>query len=301
MKLILVCVYIFISCIAILIISFIHERKVFTGSAFENEENKDIIDIISNFRRERLGAKPWNMKYETYSTIGTICSVVLAVVGYLYGSILYAIIAAIIGQLIPEFIVRIQSSAQKHRFEERYARSLRQLSAGLKSGLSLSQSIEDVCRSPFVHDDVRREFKRLSADLKLGIPVQEAFDKFYERVKFGDAADVAIAISMQSKVGGREGAVIETIAKNIGDRMMLRKEINSMFAGTNVTVTILDILPFGVIAFLFIGAQEFMSVYFTSTLLMLLLIALLGVMCIGSFIIHKMISKMKRDCGVEEE
>lgn len=298
---ILVSIYIFIACIALLVIMRIRSRNVFTGSALENTQNEDFIDKISNFRRKQLSAKPWNMKYETYIAIGTVCSIVFAVTGFLYGGVTYAVIAAVIGQLVPELIVRIQASAQQRRFEERYARSLRQLSACLKSGMSLPQAIEDVCQSPFVHDDVRKEFKQLSAELKLGIPIKEAFDNFYKRVQFSDAADVAIAIGMQANVGGREGAVIETIAKNIGDRMMLRKEIGSMFAGSNVTVTVLDILPFGVVGFLFIGASDFMKIYFSSMGMLALLIGLLVFMGIGSVITHNLITRMRRECGVEEK
>lgn len=299
-RIILICIYIFIFCIALLIIAKIRSRTVFTGSAIDDAQNRDFINDISDFRRKRLAASPWNMQYETYIAIGTVSSIILAIIGYLYSGVPAAVIAAVIGQLVPELIVRVQSASQKQKFEERYARSLRQLSAALKSGMTLPLAIEDVCHSPFVHDDVRKEFQQLSADLKLGVSIQDAFDNFYKRVKFEDAQDVSIAIGMQAKVGGREGAVVETIARNIGDRMMLRKEISSMFAGTSVTVTVLDILPFGVVAFLFLGASDFMSMYLESMSMFMVLIGLLVFMGIGSIVTHNMISKMKRDCGVSK-
>lgn len=239
------------------------------------------------------------MNFDTYVSIGVFCGIVFSALFYVTKGIVIGILAGLVGFSIPEMVVRIQSAAQKQKFEERYARSLRQLSSALKSGLSLHQAIEDVCSSPFVHDDVKKEFQQLSAEVKLGVPIQEGFQHFADRVGFADAQDVAIAINMQTKVGGREGAVIESIAQNIGDRMMLRKEINSMFAGSNVTVTVLDVLPFGIVGFLVFGASTFMHIYFESTGMFLLFLGLIGVMFIGSVITHSMIKNMKRACGVQ--
>lgn len=299
MKFLLIGIYVFITCIAILAIDRIRSRHYSSGSVIEETHSTDFIDTLSQRKRKQLEAQPWNMKYETYTAIAAICGVLFAVTGYLYRDIVFGIIAGVIGVLIPEIVVRVQAASQKQRFEERYARSLRQLSAGLKSGMSLHQAIEDVAHSPFVHDDVRVEYQQLSADLKLGIPLQDAFRRFYERVKSGDAEDVAIAVAMQAKTGGREGVVIENIAKNIGDRMMLRKEINSMFAGSNTTIVVLDIVPFATIAFMVFGASEFMHAYFESMGMFLIFVGLLTFMLIGSFVTRAMVSKMRKESGVK--
>lgn len=299
MKTVLFGVYALIICAAVFAIIKIRDRHFAAGSSIEEAQNRDFITDISQYKQKKLASQPWNMKYETYTAIGTICAILFSVVGYLFSGMPYCVFGALVGFLVPEAIVRIQAASQKQKFEERYARSLRQLSAGLKSGQSLHQAIEDVCHSPFVHDDIRKEFQQLTADLKLGVSLEDAFHRFADHVGCADAEDVAIAISMQSKVGGQEGAVIETIAKNISDRMMLRKEVNSMFAGSSVTVTILDIVPFAIVLFLIFGASEFMGIYFRSTTMFILFLAMLALMGIGSIVTHSMIQKMKRECGVQ--
>lgn len=294
-KIVLLGIYALITCIAILAITYIRKHNVIIP-----EEHKDIdfIETLINYKKKSLSEQPWNMNFDTYVSIGTFFGVVLSALFYVTKGLPMGVLAGIVGFLIPELIVKIQSAAQKQKFEERYARSLRQLSAALKSGLSLHQAIEDVCSSPFVHDDIKKEYQQLSAEVKLGIPIQDGFQYFADRVGFADAQDVAIAVGMQTKVGGREGAVIESVAQNISDRMMLRKEINSMFAGSNVTVTVLDVLPLAIVTFLVFGAQTFMHLYFESVGMLLLFGALVGIMIIGSFVTHSMIRKMKRECGV---
>jgi len=289
----------FICCIAIIVIMLIRRKKVSDDSAIGAVQNTDFIDVIANYKRAELAKNPWNMSFETYQAIGTTCAILFSVTVYvLTSSVLYGVLAAIVGLLIPELLVKLQNSKQRTNFEERYARALRQLAAGLKSGLSIHQAVEDVANSPFVHDRIKKEFQQLSAELKLSVPIQQAFENFALRVKCQDALDVAIAIKVQTRVGGREAEVVEGIAKNISDRLMLRKEINSMFAGSNATIMVMDILPFAVVAFLFVAAPGYMAPYYASTLLMVILVALLAFMGIGSIVIHKLVDKMRRDCGI---
>lgn len=299
MKLIFLGVYGFIVCMIVLALMIVRGKKFTPGSALDEAQSKDFLNIIGDYKRASLARHPWNMQYEVYKTIATVCSIIFAVLAYITSeNLFYALIAAIAGMLVPEFVVRFQASKQRSAFEERYARGLRQLAASLKSGLSIHQAIEDVCKSPFVHDDVRREFQQLDADLKLGIPIKEGFERFANRVDSIDAKDVAIAIGMQASIGGREAQVVETIAKNISDRLMLRKEVNSMFAGSSGTIFFLDVTPFAIIAFMLMYARSFMQPYFDSPTLMLVLVGLLAFMGVGSIVIHKVVKNMRKEFGL---
>lgn len=300
MKLILFGIYGLIVCLAILVIMKLREKRFSSGSVIDEAQNRDFLDDFADAKRNSLAQSPWNMSYETYVTIGVVSTIILAVLAYvLYANLIITIIAAVIGLFVPEAIVQMQARSRKSHFEERYARGLRQLSAGLKSGMSLHQAINDVSHSPFVHETVRREFRQLDADLKLGIPIKDAFERFADRVKCQDAYDVAIAISMQLKVGGREAEVVETVARNISDRLMLRKEVSSLFAGSNMTVWALDIIPFAIVAFLFLFSPQYVAPYFESLELQIMLVTLLIFMSIGTVFTHKLIIKMRKECGIQ--
>lgn len=299
MKLVFLGVYGFIVCMVVLALIVVRGKKFIPGSAMDEAQSKDFFNVIGDFKRRSLEKQPWNMQYEVYKTIATVCSIIFAVLAYITSAnLFYTVVAAAAGMLIPEFIVHFQSSKQRSAFEERYARGLRQFAASLKSGLSIHQAIADVCKSPFVHDDVRREFQQLDADLKLGVPIKEGFERFAKRVDCIDAKDVAIAIGMQASTGGREAQVVETIAKNISDRLMLRKEVNSMFAGSSGTIFFLDVIPFAIIAFMMMYARAFMQPYFESTTLMLVLIGLLVFMGVGSIFIHRVVKNMRKEFGL---
>lgn len=288
-----------ILCIAFLIIDHIHTTKKFSNSVLEQSEAEDFLDVIAKYKQRDLASKPWSMSYSTYKTIAVISAIILAVLGYLITQkILISIIVSTAGLLVPETIIYLQSSKSQTHYEERYAIGLRQLVAGLKTGLSIQQSVSDVCTSPFVHDSIKDEFRQIDADLKLGITIQEAFQRFANRVQNKDAEDVAIAINMQMRVGGKEAKVIESIAQNISNRIMLRKEINSLFAGANMTVLAMDVVPFAVIALMYFLAPNYLNPFFDSVILTILFIALLVFMGIGSIVIHRYVRQFRKGCGI---
>lgn len=290
----------FVTCIAVLIIMLI--RKPSKIQEMEQIQEEDFISDIAHFQKKRLSQKPWNMSFQMYTTIGVVSAVVLGIIVYIItDNLIFTLLSIVCGFAIPELVLTAQNSKQKSLFEERYARGLKQLASALKSGLTIHQAVTEVANSPFVHDQIRKEFYQLDSDLKLGISISEAFRRFAERVKSQDAADVSMAITMQSKVGGKEAQVVETIAQNISNRIMLRKEVKSMFAGSNSTIVIMDIMPIIFLLFVFIGSDIYINIFFSSPLLTIVFFFLLAVILAGSIYIHIKVNKMKKDCGIGTE
>lgn len=298
LKYIVACVVVLVFCIAgIIIINLRNAKKPLVGVA--EEEQEDFITHFISKKKSALARKPWIMSYNVYKLIATISAIIFAVLTFVLSrSFLFTVIAAALGTLVPEGIIMFQAQKQKSEFEDRYCTSLRQLVACLKSGMSIQQAVSDVCESPFVHDMIRKEYRQIDADIKLGITVQEAFQRFANRVDSEDAKDVAIAIAMQSDVGGREAETLESIAKNISSRMSLRKEITSMFAGSKMTVLSMDFVPFAIILFLYYFAPSYLEPFFKSTMMLVIFIALIVYMAIGSVVIHKIVDKMRKECGI---
>lgn len=294
LKHIILCTVIVVFCIAFIVIWSIRQKKKLSESILETEENADFIDRFETKKAKELEAKPWAMKYGTYKIIVVFCAVIFAVIGYFIGGPFWMVLLGACGLIIPEIIIYLQGAKQQTAYEERYATGLRQLVAGLKSGLSIQQAVADVCSSPFVHDSIKEEFRMIDADLKLGIPIGDAFERFAEQVHFQDAEDVSIAIKMQERIGGREAETIESIAQNISNRLMLRKEIKSMFAGSNATVMAMDVIPFGVVLLIYFLAPSYLEPFFASTAMLIVFIGLLISMGIGSIVIHKSVNSIRK-------
>lgn len=295
--LISLCVSGIVFCIGLIILTIQRNKKMLTSSINEDAE-KDFLEKISEKRKNKLKERPWGLSYRSYTLIASGGALFLGILCYLvFQNILIVIIGIAAGLYLPELVMLIQNNKRKALFEERFARSLRQLSSSLKAGRSIQQSIEDICNSEFIHESIKEEYKQLNSDLQLGISVSDAFERFSNRVNCQDVRDVSIAISMQMQVGGREAQVIESIAKSIGSRVLTRKETKSMFAGANMTVLVMDIFPFVIVAFLScIGG--YLEPIWSNSFCVVLFIAALVIMGVGSVVTHQMIAKMKKGCGL---
>lgn len=148
----------------------------------------------------------------------------------------------VIGLVLPELALRLQSERKRKQFENRYAQALQQMAASLRSGLTIQQSVSDICKSPFIHNTIKESFRQIDADLTVGLGVKEAFMRAADTLQSEDAMDVALSLTLQNTLGGSEAKVVETVARNISSRILLRREIKSLFADTNITIWTMDVM-----------------------------------------------------------
>lgn len=278
-------ILIFISflCVAIAIVLSIRSRK-----SLLNVDDKDFIDEMINKKKKQLEMQIGGMSWKTYCLVMFISPVVLGAISYIFISPKpLCILFAFVGLFVPEVIIKLTASKQKKNFEQKYAKALKTLASSLRSGLSLEQAIKEVETNPFVDETIRKGFRQISSDIKVGISMKDAFMKFAKETDSEDAYDVAAAIALQSKVGGNEAKVVHTISQNINERIMARREMKTMFADTNVMILIMDAIPWVLLLAMAIFLPEYIKVYFESFKLTMVLIVIMAFTTIGSFIIHK--------------
>ena len=235
------------------------------------------------------------MSVDTYFKIMMIAPVAIGIVVYA-GTVqpVAAVAAALLGLLLPEAVVAYMRYDMDRKFEERYARSLEQLGASLRAGLSIRRAVEDVAECKFVHETMRTRYAKLSSDLQMGLTVGEAFQRFADGTNSQDAADVALAIDVQNTVGGHEAEVIMEVAKDIRNRIMLRREIKSIFSSTSSMVWMMDFIAPGIILWFLFANRNYVEIYFSSPVYMALFIIFLGLISIGIIINHTILKKIRK-------
>ena len=171
--------------------------------------------------------------------------------------------------------------------------ALRSLASGLRSGLTVEQAVESVGQNAFLDENIRASFRQIAADVRVGIPMAEAFKAFADESGSKDAEDVAAVIAMQSQVGGSEAEVITTIVQNINNRIMTRNEIKAVFADTDMLILIMDFMPFVTFAILYFGARQMIQPFFDSPAMTFVLIGIMIFTVVGSFVVRKISKSAK--------
>ena len=254
----------------------------------------DLLEKIIDKKKRELNSNIGGMSFNLYVALMILIPIIVTTAVWIFiKRPTTALILGLISAGTPEVIIRLSKTRQKQNFEERYARALKALSSSLESGLSIQQAVEELINNAFIHDSIRRGFSQIDADIKIGLSVPQAFKKFAEETKSEDAEDVASAIAMQSKVGGSEAKVIANIANNINDRIMMRKEIKTLFTDVTLLVKAMDILPYLVIGGLYLFAPSLITPFFESPTRILLFIGIILWMVVGSFFIHTKLNAAK--------
>lgn len=287
-EIILICV---LSALAVMCV-FVAMIIVVKSRVSLNKEDKDFFDKFVAAKKTELSTKPNAIKFTTYLTLAISMPVILGASSYfLVKNIVLSLGLFTFGFFIPEIIVRMSAKKQERLFEERYARALRQLASSLRAGLTIQQAVDDLCKCKFIHYTVRDAFSEVSAAIRIGISIPDAFKRMAEKINNDDVKDVASAVAMQFTVGGSESEVIETISENISSRIMTRKEINSIFSGTKVTIIGMSILPFVIVFALFNGSPTYFSPCKDSPLALVIIISMFALMIVGIGVMFKMYRK----------
>lgn len=280
--------------VAILLIGFYFALKAhFKESVVSNEE--DFITTWDKKLEKHLKEADVGVDKKIYIILMIIGPIVVGFLSLAFiGSDMVAVFMGCFGVLTPELVIAMLKQERQKKFEERYAKSLEQLSSSLRAGMSLSQAVDDVANCKFVHESLRKKYAKVSSDLQMGLTVAEAFHRFEEGTHSQDAKDLTVSIDVQSDVGGHESDVIKEVADKIRDRVMLRREIKSLFSSTNAMCWMMDIICPGVAIGFTATNKEYLELYFSSPLCSCVFIGLLAMMLIGSLINHMTIAKVKK-------
>lgn len=258
-------------------------------------KEKDFIDMYIESIEKMIEKAGVSLSIKTYLIILIVAPLITGIIVYfLSQNAVFSVLIGAFGLFTPRGVVALIAYDNKKKFEERYAKSLRQLSASLEAGSSILNAVTEVSACPFLHDTIRKKYAKLSSDLMMGVSVTDAFKSFAEGTNSQDAEDVALAIDVQNAVGGHEADVIRDISNNIYSRIMLRRETKSILTDTTIMVRVFDILPYIIIIGFTMLNKQFIEIYFSNPVYVLVYIGFLVTPLIGSLLNHRTIKKIKK-------
>ena len=256
---------------------------------------KDFIDMYIESIEKMIEKAGVSLSIKTYLIILIVAPLITGIIVYfLSQNAVFSVLIGAFGLFTPRGVVALIAYDNQKKFEERYAKSLRQLSASLEAGSSILNAVTEVSACPFLHDTIRKKYAKLSSDLMMGVSVTDAFKSFAEGTNSLDAEDVALAIDVQNAVGGHEADVIRDISNNIYSRIMLRRETKSILTDTTIMVRVFDILPYIIIIGFTMLNKQFIEIYFSNPVYVLVYIGFLVTPLIGSLLNHRTIKKIKK-------
>ncbi len=156
---------------------------------------------------------------------------------------------------------------QKKEFEKRFSLEykdfLRNLISGLETGFSVENAFseaERVHRKLYENDSVLiDELHAINASVGLRMPVEKAFEAFSRKYPYEEVLSFASIFSFGKRLGGNYVENLRTTAKKLEEKVELKQDIAATFAEKQLELSIMSLMPMGIILYMRLGSPHFME------------------------------------------
>jgi len=191
---------------------------------------------------------------------------------------------AIIAYLIPEIMLRRSIHVRRQKFANQLVDVLVLIKGAVRSGYSFLQALDVVIQE--MGSPVSEEFTRVRREVGLGLPLSQALANLHNRMQNDDLYLVITAVNINTQVGGNLSTMLEAVTKTIRDRVRLFAEVRALTSQQRFSGYLLTLLPFLMVAVLFILNPEYISRLFEPGAYLCIPVGALGFVILGNIVIR---------------
>lgn len=194
---------------------------------------------------------------------------------------------ALLAFILPYSYVVIRRKRQFRKFSALLPDAMDLVSRALQAGHSLTAALDLIGQE--IADPVGKEFRRVSEEQNLGLPLRDALLNLADRVPIPDVRFLVAAMIIQRETGGNLVEVLNKTAALLRDRMRLQGEIRIYTAQGRLTGWILCLLPIVMFFALTAINPNYTAPLVTEPMGQHLLIAGAVLMLLGILVIRKIV------------
>lgn len=167
-----------------------------------------------------------------------LLGLVFAGLAYLWrGNLFLAGAAGLVGFLIPMGAVLIMQANYRRSIQKTLPDAYYLLARSMRAGLPLENAIAYYAQNS--NNNLAEEFRRCTAQVKLGLPVGNALVGVAERLKLQDFDVFVSTVRLHQTMGGNLPLLLDRLAQNVRDRNLFRSQFLAMTALGRVTAIFL--------------------------------------------------------------
>ncbi|HET9399913.1 MAG TPA: type II secretion system F family protein [Candidatus Acidoferrales bacterium] len=222
-----------------------------------------------------------------------ITSAVLAVVAGWLGALIadsaiFGILLVIAGGAAPYLYLYVQRGIRMARLESQLPEAVDLMARALRAGHPVPFAVEMVGQeSP---EPLASEFKMVSEQQTLGLPLREAILNLVQRVPREDVRMLATAILVQTETGGNLAQILDKTSALMRDRIRLRGQLRIYTAQGRITGWIICFLPFILFGIISLVNPGYEKILYTDPFGRNLIYTGAVLMTLGILIIRKIIN-----------
>jgi tight adherence protein B len=188
---------------------------------------------------------------------------------------------------VPKAVVDTMFERRVELFNVQMVDGLGLMANGMKSGLSIVQSlgmVKNEMPNPF-----SQELDYVLKQQQLGISVEEAFQNLAKRLPSEDVQMFVTSVVILKETGGNLAETMETIVGVIRERIKIEKKISAMMRQNLAQGAIVASMPYALLAMFYFSDPGFLTPMFHEPIGWALLFAAFALWVAGVFTIYKVV------------
>lgn len=155
---------------------------------------------------------------------------------------------------------------RKRKLNYQFRDALNSMSVAVQAGYSVENAVSACVRDLeqlYTRDeDIVTEFRYIETQQKVSVPVEELFLDLGQRCQVEDIENFASVLYTAKRSGGDLGNVIQKVARMLGDKIDVKKEIEATLAAKKSEQMIMSLMPAGIILYLQLASPGFLDILY---------------------------------------
>lgn len=230
------------------------------------------------------------LRAEEFVTLSIILFVFSVTITIMLKGTAYWFLAFIIGcaaWFVPMMVLKGKVKKRIKLLNDQLGDAIAMISNSLKAGYSFFQAIDMVAKE--MTGPIAEEFQVLLKEINFGLTTEKAFENLVARVSSDDLELLVTAVLIQRQTGGNLSEVLDNISTTIRERVKIKGEIKTLTAQGRISGWIISLLPVGLGFLIYLINPQLISLLFTRTLGILILVVSAMMELIGIFLIQKIV------------
>lgn len=202
--------------------------------------------------------------------------------------ILFGTLVTLLGWSAPKLILKNMWEKRCNRVVDQMVDGMTIMANGIKSGLSITQSMERVTAN--MAGPLAQEFTLVLNQIRLGRSVEEALNEFGDRIPRQDVQMFVTAVNILKETGGNLAETFTTIVTTIRERQKIEKKIDAMTSQGTMQAIIVTLVPFGLLVMFLVVDPTFVMPLFTTPLGWFALLLMIGLQVMGGVMMKKVVT-----------
>ena len=170
---------------------------------------------------------------------------------------------------------------RRKRLNYQFKDALTSLSVAVHAGYSVESAVKactrDLERLYGRGADVVEEFRYIESQQHVSVPLEELFLDFGERSQVEDIENFASVFFTAKRTGGDMNRVIQQVARMLGDKIDVKKEIEATLAAKKSEQMVMSLMPVGIIFYLKLTSPGFLDMLYGNILGVAVMSVCLGI------------------------